>query len=174
MSKATKRKHVARELLEEDVVPKESQQIVKVAAGRGNNLHEVETINGERFLASMPTKFRKNVWIKRGDFLIVEPIDEGDKVKAEIVHILYKHHIRHLKQIELWPKEFDDSAVMACSMERGDQRPHSHSGSDGDGESEDDDDLFVNTNRPNVMYESSTDSCSSNTGSDTEDENGEK
>lgn len=40
---------------------------LKVACGRGNNLHEVENTNGERFLASMPTKFRKNVWIKRGN-----------------------------------------------------------------------------------------------------------
>lgn len=40
-----------------------------------------------QFLVSMPTKFRKNVWVKRGNFVIAEPIDEGDKVKAEIVRI---------------------------------------------------------------------------------------
>ena len=50
---------------------------------------------------SMPTKFRKNVWIKRGDFVMVQPIDEGDKVKAEIVHILMdKHHIKYIKQVQ--------------------------------------------------------------------------
>jgi hypothetical protein len=38
----------------------------------------------------MPNKFRKNVWVKRGNYCIVEPIEEGDKVKAEIVRILYK------------------------------------------------------------------------------------
>jgi probable RNA-binding protein EIF1AD len=48
----------------------------------------------------MPTKFRKNVWIKRGDFIMVQPIEEGDKVKAEIVHILVdKHHIKYIKQV---------------------------------------------------------------------------
>ena len=42
----------------------------------------------------MPTKFRKNVWIKRGDYVLVQPIEEGDKVKAEIVQILMeKHHV---------------------------------------------------------------------------------
>ena len=48
----------------------------------------------------MPTKFRKNVWIKRGDFVMVQPIDEGDKVKAEIVHILMDKHsnIAHLER----------------------------------------------------------------------------
>ena len=42
------------------------------------------------YLVSMPNKFRKNVWVKRGNYCIVEPIEEGDKVKAEIVRILYK------------------------------------------------------------------------------------
>ena len=55
---------------------------------------------------SMPTKFRKNVWIKRGDFIMVQPIEEGDKVKAEIAHILVdKHHIKFIKQVWLtWLK----------------------------------------------------------------------
>ena len=35
-------------------------------SSRGNNLHEVQTAKGEHYLVSMPTKFRKNVWIKRG------------------------------------------------------------------------------------------------------------
>ena len=39
---------------------------VQVLCGRGNNLHEVEAADGCQFLASMPTKFRRNVWIKRG------------------------------------------------------------------------------------------------------------
>ena len=53
--------------------------------------HEViEADEKTSYLVSMPNKFRKNVWIKRGDYCIVEPIEEGDKVKAEIVRILYK------------------------------------------------------------------------------------
>ena len=41
--------------------------VYQVISGRGNNLHEVVTAQGETFLVSMPTKFRKNVWIKRGE-----------------------------------------------------------------------------------------------------------
>ena len=83
MSKATKRKHVTREVLEDFVALTGEQTIVKVLralhvyylslghflqviCGKGNNLHEVETPSGQRMLASMPTKFRRNVWIKRG------------------------------------------------------------------------------------------------------------
>ncbi|XP_029883664.1 probable RNA-binding protein EIF1AD isoform X2 [Aquila chrysaetos chrysaetos] len=69
MSRATKRKHV-------------------VLGTPGNNLHEVETAEGTRFLASMPPRFRRHIWIKRGDFLLVDPIEEGTKVKAEMSLVL--------------------------------------------------------------------------------------
>lgn len=62
--------------------------------GRGNNLHEVfdpkEPEVSACYLVSMPTKFRKNVWIKRGDFVLVSPIEEGDKVKGEIIQVFKK------------------------------------------------------------------------------------
>lgn len=90
MSKATKRKHVVKEIKEDLSVPTESQSIVKLVASRGNNLHEVSDSVGESYLVSMPTKYRKNIWVKRGDYVLVEPITEGDKVKAEIVKILTK------------------------------------------------------------------------------------
>lgn len=81
MSQATKRKHVHNEILQDEMTkPTEKQQIVKVINSRGNNLHEVEASDSSTFLVSMPTKFRKNVWVKKGDFIVVEPIEEGDKV----------------------------------------------------------------------------------------------
>jgi probable RNA-binding protein EIF1AD len=51
-------------------------------------------------------KFRKNVWIKRGDFVLVELIKEGDKVKAEIVRILSHEHIKEFKKAKVWPAKF--------------------------------------------------------------------
>ena len=33
---------------------------------------------------------------------MVEPIGEGDKVKAEIVSILYKEQIKYIKEEGLW------------------------------------------------------------------------
>ena len=82
MSSTTKKKHVCREVLDDYVLPSGNQEIVRVAASRGNNLHEVVDAKGKSFLVSMPTKFRKSVWIKRGNFVIVEPIEEGDKVQV--------------------------------------------------------------------------------------------
>ena len=37
-----------------------------------------------------------------GDFVIIEPIEEGNKVQAEIIHILYPMQIKTLKQQNLW------------------------------------------------------------------------
>ena len=122
MSKATKRKYVTQEVVNEYVLPTSDKRVVKILASRGNNLHEVVDANNDTFLVSMPTKFRKNVWIKRGDFVLVEPITEGDKVKAEIVNILYKDQIKYIKEMKLWPDSFlekkstDDSEMIPSDM----------------------------------------------------------
>ncbi|XP_032991659.1 probable RNA-binding protein EIF1AD isoform X2 [Lacerta agilis] len=161
MSQATKRKHVVKEVLEEYVVPSERQQIVRVVGTPGNNLHEVETSEGTRFLVSMPTKFRKNIWIKRGDFLLVDPIEEGEKVKAEISFVLYKDHVRYLKKEGYWPEAFLGGVAGAQSSAKDRDGPQSPPRSAGEEDSEDDDaDLFVNTNRVNYNYLESEDSDS--------------
>ncbi|XP_034954212.1 probable RNA-binding protein EIF1AD isoform X3 [Zootoca vivipara] len=135
----------------------------QVVGTPGNNLHEVETSEGTRFLVSMPTKFRKNIWIKRGDFLLVDPIEEGEKVKAEISFVLYKDHVRYLKKEGYWPEAFLGGVAGAQSSAK-DSRdgPQSPPRSAGEEDSEDDDaDLFVNTNRVNYNYLESEDSSDS-------------
>lgn len=163
MSKATKRKHVAKEVLDDYFVPDPNQQIVKILGGRGNNLHEVETSDGKKFLVSMPSKFRKSVWIKRGDFVIVDPIEEGNKVCAEIVHILYGKQIKYLKNEGLWPLAFADKA---STDEKADDKQinsnvcekningvsEDEEDRDEDYDDEDDDDLFVNPNHQKTTY----------------------
>ncbi len=154
MSRVTKRKHVMKEMLADDFEhPTKSQQIAKVVCSKGNNLHEVEpSTSDEPFLVSMPTKFRKNVWIKRGDFVIIEPIEEGDKVKAEIVRILTPQHIKEFTKDGIWPNKFSSdkeakggSAVAAVAAVQ----------DESDGDDDDDDGLVRNTNRMPNVYESS-------------------
>nr|XP_004656526.1 probable RNA-binding protein EIF1AD [Jaculus jaculus]XP_044996600.1 probable RNA-binding protein EIF1AD [Jaculus jaculus]XP_044996606.1 probable RNA-binding protein EIF1AD [Jaculus jaculus] len=149
MSQATKRKHVVKEVLGEHMVPADHQQIVKVLRTPGNNLHEVETAQGQRFLVSMPSKFRKNIWIKRGDFLIVDPIEEGEKVKAEISFVLCKDHVRSLKKDGRWPEAFSEVDEKHNNINRQSQPelPAEPKSSGEESSSEDDSDLFVNTNR---------------------------
>ena len=38
----------------------------------------------------------------QGDYVIVDPIEEGEKVKAEISFILYKDHIQYLQKQQQW------------------------------------------------------------------------
>uniref|UniRef100_A0A182QV49 Probable RNA-binding protein EIF1AD n=1 Tax=Anopheles farauti TaxID=69004 RepID=A0A182QV49_9DIPT len=141
MSRVTKIKHVLKEQeADEFDVPKENQQIVRIVASRGNNLHEVETAQAdgeERFLVSMPVKFRKNVWIKRGDFVLVEPIEEGNKVKAEICRILTSEHIKVFEKEGVWPRKFSKKRDLEEDL--------------------DEDGLFRNTNRKFVAQSSDDD-----------------
>eukprot|EP00038_Savillea_parva_P010409 m.190056 g.190056 ORF g.190056 m.190056 type:complete len:194 (-) comp17937_c0_seq1:241-822(-) len=107
------------------------EYIAQVVGPAGNNLHLIRLPDGEECLCSMPNRFRKNIWIKRNDFLIVWPIDEGDKVKAEIVHVLMKEHVRHLRNRGLWPHEFDDEG--GSDDETADQGDGAAASGDGDG-----------------------------------------
>ncbi|KAI3351993.1 hypothetical protein L3Q82_020817 [Scortum barcoo] len=157
MSQATKRKHVVKEVLGDFVTPTENQQIVKVTSSRGNNLHEAVTAHGETFLVSMPTKFRKNIWIKRGDYVIVDPIEEGEKVKAEISFILYKDHIQYLQKQQLWPEGFKEDLSEQDKTNKQQQKEEEDKDKEEEvSDSEDDEsDLFVNTNRCNYQYSES-------------------
>ena len=181
MSQSTKRKHVTKEVLDEFRLPQNNEKVVQVLGGRGNNLHEVYdpswqnpegggagvVPDNKKYLVSMPTKFRKNVWIKRGDFVVVEPIAEGDKVKAEIVQILYKEQIKYIKDQGLWPSDFtedsksEESNSSVQQKQKASLETASYCESDSEN-SDDESDLFKNTNRPKVQnIEESSESSSS-------------
>lgn len=124
----------------------------------------------------MPTKFRRSIWIKRGitvqlvskdtiysnsniihpkgDFCVVNPIEEGNKVRAEIISILLKDQIRYFKEQNRWPKAFDDDILETRPTEdRKTKGDDSGEEEEADSDSELDDDLVPNTNR--VYFESS-------------------
>ncbi|XP_035225250.1 probable RNA-binding protein EIF1AD [Stegodyphus dumicola] len=141
MSRTTKKKYVVEEVLNKYDLPADNQRIVKVLRSCGNNLHEITTPEGETFLVSMPTKFRKHIWIKRGDFVVIDPITEGVKVKGEIAQILLKDQIKYFKDQGIWPEAFAENNSTK------NERRHSTNS---------DDELFVNTNRPYVEFSSSS------------------
>lgn len=88
--------------------PKAGESIIQIVGARGNNLYDVRFPNGEICICSMPTRFRRTIWIKRNDYAIVERINDGGTVVAEIAHILGADQIRHLHKQNLW------SASLAC------------------------------------------------------------
>ena len=107
MSSKTKRKYVYQEHLESVEPPVGDQTIGRLLETRGNNLHQVEDANGEIYLVSMPPKFRRNIWVRRGTFLLLEPIAEGDKVRAEVIRVLSREHVSELRRAGAWPARFD-------------------------------------------------------------------
>eukprot|EP01138_Halocafeteria_seosinensis_P007833 gb/GECG01008003.1/.p1 GENE.gb/GECG01008003.1/~~gb/GECG01008003.1/.p1 ORF type:complete len:203 (+),score=34.24 gb/GECG01008003.1/:1-609(+) len=111
------RKNVTQEVLEGHPEPDESrhQVIARIVEPRGSNIFEVETPKGRTGLCLLPTKFRKLVWIKRGDFVIASEA-EGDydtkegsgrgKVTFQIDNILFPEQIKHLQHVGKWPDVF--------------------------------------------------------------------
>ncbi|TDH64914.1 uncharacterized protein CCR75_000620 [Bremia lactucae] len=118
--KSAYRKGVTKRVLYGDPEPQENQIIVRVTGMRGTNLFEVVDAVGVESVTMLPTKFRKLIWVKRGDFLIVGEGDGGEATTATgkkgavtsiVEHILYKDQIQNLKRKELWPVAFDDVSV---------------------------------------------------------------
>uniref|UniRef100_A0A8C0AG41 Probable RNA-binding protein EIF1AD n=1 Tax=Bos mutus grunniens TaxID=30521 RepID=A0A8C0AG41_BOSMU len=95
----------------------------------------------------MPSKYRKNIWIKRGDFLIVDPIEEGEKVKAEISFVLCKDHAP-LQKDGHW-EAFSQVTEKDNNNRNRQTQPElpAEPQSSGEESSSEDDSDFVNTNR---------------------------
>jgi probable RNA-binding protein EIF1AD len=171
------RKHLTDSVLNDFPVPKETERIAKVVATRGGNHFEIllasssvqkDDPSDERksVLAMLPTKFRKLVWLKRNDFIIVdtgEVEDNQDNTDADavaaaaaitgiryiITHILYKDQVKNIQVKGLWPvndSEFGEQGV----EEDEEDAAADHTAEDGivyDTGMQEDDDIMVNTNR---------------------------
>ncbi|GLD99947.1 hypothetical protein PINS_up008675 [Pythium insidiosum] len=122
--KSAYRKGVTNKVLHGNPEPQENEQIVRVIALRGGNLFEVQDAEGATSLTMLPAKFRKLIWVKRGDFLIVASSDnevstaDGKKgaVTSIVEHILYKDQIKNLRTKGLWPQGFDEMTVAQESV----------------------------------------------------------
>jgi probable RNA-binding protein EIF1AD len=103
------RKHITTQLINSYPEPRPTESIVRVVSTRGTNQVEVEYPNKEKILVMMPSKFKKLVWTKKGDYLIIAT-DRSEhnrgKIKGIIEHVLLPHQIKHLKRIGVWPIEF--------------------------------------------------------------------
>lgn len=108
---------------EEDATTKAAAAATSTNDGGGGPAPATNTV-----LAILPTKFRKLVWVKRNDFVIVQTVSSSSETKNHIdtsedtaengndpdddskkgirymiTHILYKDQIQHLKSKQLWP-----------------------------------------------------------------------
>ena len=72
---------------------------------------QVEFPDGRRTLCLLPAKFHKTVWVKRGNFLIIESLEDTEAaVTGQILHVLFAADVKQLKKLEgVWPSEFVDA-----------------------------------------------------------------
>ena len=92
-------------------MPTQNQFVAKIVKPKGNNLHQVIDENEKEFLVSMPRKFRNIVFVRRGNFVLVDPIQEGNKVKGEVLRILDQEMIKHFIEEKIWPEAFQEDTL---------------------------------------------------------------
>lgn len=120
------RKHLTDSVLNNLPEPAEHERIARVVATRGGNQFDICLPHDDTiYLSILPTKFHKLVWVKRGDYVLVEVGQREDHDKAgdsgaiescksnddeggirhRISHILYKEQVKHLKFKGMWPDD---------------------------------------------------------------------
>lgn len=71
---------------------KQSHVIAQVRKAEGNNLYSVNPPNGkESLLVELPARFRSQIWVRRGGFVVVDTAafdDRTNKLGGEIVNII--------------------------------------------------------------------------------------
>ena len=115
------RKHVTQDFTDSERVPNEGEVYAQVGQSHGGNIFEILTSHGEKALARLPTKFRKLIWVKRNDFVIVSCATEGyetatgavGRVTHSVEHILNSDQVKQLK------KTLDKTSIFLAS-ENGD------------------------------------------------------
>eukprot|EP00126_Sphaerothecum_destruens_P000909 Sdes_comp11721_c0_seq1m2821 len=133
MSKAGSYKYM-KEVVERDIPQPLTQyglSIARVSSNLGHCQHKIVLSSGEEVTVSLPNHFRRKIWIKRGDFVLVS---ESEKVKGEyeLSHVLNSGNIKDLKKGGEWPEMFNDESEKIDSF--------------ADSE-EENDKIFVNPNR---------------------------
>ena len=118
------RKGVTDSYINEYPLPIDGKLIMQICNPRGSNQFEVIDEYNNKDLALLPARFRKVIWIKRNDYVIVQAPsdnittnnDNNDntnndntstmKVNYLIESILGKDQIKYIKDQNMWPEGF--------------------------------------------------------------------
>ncbi|PIA13993.1 hypothetical protein COEREDRAFT_24921, partial [Coemansia reversa NRRL 1564] len=96
-------KYAAQEALDAKAEPSLTCPVACVLGPRGQHLHEVWFTT----LAQLPPKFRSIVWVKRGNYVMVDLAKQlTDKIGGEITMVLLAAQVKQLKQAGGWPTQY--------------------------------------------------------------------
>ncbi|XP_009611463.1 uncharacterized protein LOC107776914 [Nicotiana tabacum] len=165
------RKNLKRAVEEEFFTLQQGQSIMQVVDLRGSNLIQVMDAKGETSIAIFPAKFQKSMWIKRGNFVVVdergreEAVESGRKVGCVVTQVLYYEQVRVLQKSPEWPEVFKSTTVESSKQ---DTQSDNNTQMDENEDSSDDDGLpplEANTNRLNPFQQESETESDSDTDS---------
>ncbi|CAM0909145.1 unnamed protein product [Alopecurus aequalis] len=140
----------------------EGESIMQVVTLCGSNLIEVMDGKGVKSLSLIPAKFQKTIWIKNGNFVVVdasgrdEALESGSKIGCVVSRVLFHDQVRALKKCGKWPAIFNLTPNGWASRIEG----TSYKVAEEPNSNEDDDDLpplEANTNR-NRRFDALSDS----------------
>ncbi|KAK8803305.1 hypothetical protein WA158_000999 [Blastocystis sp. Blastoise] len=108
------RKSVTKSVMDDYPLPEEDEVVARINHSRGGNIFEVLCQNNEVSLALLPTKFKKLIWMKRGDFVILSQAagdiqianGKSNGVRYLIQHILKEDQIKYIKKEGKWPENW--------------------------------------------------------------------
>uniref|UniRef100_A0A7N0THL8 S1-like domain-containing protein n=1 Tax=Kalanchoe fedtschenkoi TaxID=63787 RepID=A0A7N0THL8_KALFE len=168
------RKHMKKLAEERKLTVPDGECIMQVVSLRGSNIVEVMDAAGENSLALIPAKFQKTMWIKRGNFVLVDEtgreqaLESGSKITCLVTRVLFHEQVRQLQKSPEWPQIFRSTAIETCSASATIQSEQKESFGVSDDDDEDSDDglppLEANMNRAGMPeWRSGTDSDSEST-----------
>ncbi|KAI4172886.1 MAG: hypothetical protein LQ343_003294 [Gyalolechia ehrenbergii] len=86
----------------------EGHAIARVRKAEGKNLYSVELPSiAKLLLVELPSRFRSQIWIKRGGYVVVDTTafaDRDNKLDGEIVNVVRDE--REWRKQLYWPSEF--------------------------------------------------------------------
>lgn len=115
------RKHVTQDFSDSERVPTEGELYAEIGQSHGGNIFGILTSEGVNTLARLPTKFRKLIWVKRGDMVIVScAADEYETATGAVGRVTHSiEHILNSDQVKQFRKKLDSSSVFVTK--RGEQ-----------------------------------------------------
>ncbi|GAA0153368.1 translation initiation factor [Lithospermum erythrorhizon] len=117
------RKNLKRAVEEGSLELENGQTIMQVMDLRGSNSIEVMDAKGEKSLAIFPARFQKSMWIKRGNFVVVdesgreESVENGRKVGCMVTQVLYHAQLQALQKSSDWPEVFRSKNLVTSNAD---------------------------------------------------------